>query len=440
LELTIGLRPKLFDNEVELSFAASTLFTFGEKNISLEYHKQQNHTEQSPNANNNGCCMVTTHRILWIESDRKMPAAWAIPLGQVSKIVDDTGFFSARKLKISFVNVAGKQTPNDCKVTFSNTGKDETLRAAQSALDQKAFLKTAEQKEKEEMDNLRKQKGAFSTHSAGISGILRNVERLQLKTEFTLQDAFSDLDSLMKQAEQIAALAEKFVQKKAKERETASAVGSSLQHNLNSNSNSNSNSSLVNLSSSSSSSSSSQSESEQKNKEREDDDAFNNILHGMGIKSPVTKQSAGAAYHSQLSGQLADFLVVPLSKQGGMMTLTDVFCLFCRARGTEIISPEDLIRAAELFPAKGLPFRLRKFAESGVLVIQNDSHDDQKMCETILTLIKQHGSLSAAEISKLVTVSLMIAKQQLSIAEKRLLICRDDSVEGIRFYPNLFLK
>lgn len=42
--------------------------------------------------------------------------------------------------------------------------------------------------------------------------------------------------------------------------------------------------------------------------------------------------------------QLADFLRAPLESAGGMMTLPDVFCLFNRARGTELVSPDDLLQ------------------------------------------------------------------------------------------------
>lgn len=44
--------------------------------------------------------------------------------------------------------------------------------------------------------------------------------------------------------------------------------------------------------------------------------------------------------------QLADFLRVPLERAGGMMTLPDVYCLFNRARGTELVSPDDLLQVS----------------------------------------------------------------------------------------------
>jgi EAP30/Vps36 family len=106
-------------------------------------------------------------------------------------------------------------------------------------------------------------------------------------------------------------------------------------------------------------------------------------LVSMGIAAPVTKETAGRKYHKALAQQvtswpgafthvccihaagglldhswqpeqrvlnsptavqLADFLRVPLERAGGMMTLPDVYCLFNRARGTELVSPDDLLQ------------------------------------------------------------------------------------------------
>ncbi len=97
--------------------------------------------------------------------------------------------------------------------------------------------------------------------------------------------------------------------------------------------------------------------------------------------SPVTRASAGAQYHLELARQLTDFLLTPLpqppssmqpptsgaaagsggggsgagghcllSLAGGMMSLADAFCAVNRARGTALLSPEDLLAAARLLP------------------------------------------------------------------------------------------
>ena len=51
----------------------------------------------------------------------------------------------------------------------------------------------------------------------------------------------------------------------------------------------------------------------------------------------------------ELSRQLADFLAKPLQQSGGIMTLPDVYCLYNRARGTELVSPDDLLQAIKMF-------------------------------------------------------------------------------------------
>ncbi|KAK4339482.1 hypothetical protein RND71_040944 [Anisodus tanguticus] len=89
------------------------------------------------------------------------------------------------------------------------------------------------------------------------------------------------------------------------------------------------------------------------------------LLLSVGIVSPVTKESAGALYHQQLSRQLADFSKIPLERARGMINLIDIYCLFNQARGTEFISPDDLLRACSLWEKFDVPVMLRKFDSGG---------------------------------------------------------------------------
>jgi ESCRT-II complex subunit VPS36 len=87
-------------------------------------------------------------------------------------------------------------------------------------------------------------------------------------------------------------------------------------------------------------------------------------LIAMGITSPVTRASAGARYHQELARQLADFLSGPLGRAGGVMLLPDVYCLFNRARGTELVSPDDLLQACDAFTQ--VRVRARRHRHAGV--------------------------------------------------------------------------
>ena len=70
-----------------------------------------------------------------------------------------------------------------------------------------------------------------------------------------------------------------------------------------------------------------------------------------------------------------------LKANAGIMALPDVFCLFNRARGTELVSPDDLLAAVRLFSIIGAPLHLRTFS-SGLLVVQSSSHSDAEVSTT----------------------------------------------------------
>lgn len=69
-----------------------------------------------------------------------------------------------------------------------------------------------------------------------------------------------------------------------------------------------------------------------------------------------------------------------------MMTLTDVYCRVNRARGLELLSPEDLLHASRQLALLGLPIVLRTF-DSGVMVLQVLSHDDNAVADCIMELV-----------------------------------------------------
>jgi ESCRT-II complex subunit VPS36 len=90
----------------------------------------------------------------------------------------------------------------------------------------------------------------------------------------------------------------------------------------------------------------------------------------MGIISPVTRENSGTAYYEQLARQLAEFLSECMPKnKAGIMTLSDVYCMFNRARGVELVSPDDVYHAAVQQKKLQLGYHLRKF-DGGLLVLQ----------------------------------------------------------------------
>lgn len=98
----------------------------------------------------------------------------------------------------------------------------------------------------------------------------------------------------------------------------------------------------------------------------------------MGFASSCSRREQHAK-RGRERAQLADFLKGAMEKAGGLMPVPDVYCLFNRARGTELVSPDDLLAAIKLFPQIRVPFSLRQFG-NGVLVVQSASHSDEQAC------------------------------------------------------------
>lgn len=53
--------------------------------------------------------------------------------------------------------------------------------------------------------------------------------------------------------------------------------------------------------------------------------------------------------------------------------------------------------------------------------------------------MKERGSIIAEQLAQELGISVILAKERLLTTEHYGLICRDESIEGLRFYPNLFL-
>jgi ESCRT-II complex subunit VPS36 len=152
-------------------------------------------------------------------------------------------------------------------------------------------------------------------------------------------------------------------------------------------------------------------------------------------------------YHELTARQVADFLVPRLRKQithsggSGMMSLTDVYCLFNRARGTNLISPEDLREACNTLDSLNIGLNQRTFP-SGITVLQlNDLALSANSSKEIKSKIISICPITALEASHILKLSPLLANEQLEEAERLGWLCRDinTSNNNIKFYPNKFI-
>jgi len=84
----------------------------------------------------------------------------------------------------------------------------------------------------------------------------------------------------------------------------------------------------------------------------------------------VSKDVAGKNYHHELAYEIEKFLESVVDKFGGVVGLVDLYCMYNRARGTDLISPEDLNLACGRLNNISQKFMLKVY-RSGVKTIQS---------------------------------------------------------------------
>lgn len=121
-----------------------------------------------------------------------------------------------------------------------------------------------------------------------------------------------------------------------------------------------------------------------------------------------------------------------------IIALTDLYAIVNRARGTELVSPDDLYQACVLFEPLQLGFHIHTFP-SGVIVVQPNSFTPESISQRVLEGVRARGSMSAPGAAEELSVSIPIAQDVLNAAEQLGVLCRDDDpVQSSRYFENLF--
>ncbi len=248
----------------------------------------------------------------------------------------------------------------------------------------------------------------------GIAGLERRGLEQRQNNEAMIGSAFEDLEALMTSAKEIIALAEQFAS----------------QANLGTNENSEANT-LATQSAS---------------------------ALGLVTRKDMLGTGSGSEslYISELSRNLVEWLTDDargvLRKEGGIVTLVDLWAVYNRTRGDELVSPVDFEKAARMWDTLKLPVRLRRF-KSGLLVVQGRDRTDEKTIASLLAWLNSlHQDAPTGDITwdtsvfgRGVTVqetaakfgwSVGVATEELEMAEEAGALCREQGIDGLRFWEN----
>lgn len=346
-----------------------------------------------------GVALLSTHRLIW-RDQKNSECCIAIPLSQIVFFEEQAaGIGKSAKIVVHLHSAPASKEAGPyqtskfpyIKLSFREHGQIEFFRRLSEVMAMKQWERISVSEPVRTSSGLQ----AGRVRAVGIVGIERKLEEKRKETDKNISEAFEDLSKLIEKAKEMVELS-KSIANKIKEKQGDITEDETIR--------------------------------------------FKSYLLSMGIANPVTRETHGSGthYHMQLAKQLAQILQTPLEEHGGIMSLSEVYCLVNRARGMELLSPEDLVNACKMFEALKLPLRLRIF-DSGVMVVELQSYNEEEMITSALDMVSEKGSLTAEEFAKLVGISVLLAKERLLMAEKIGHLCRDDSVEGLRFYPNLFL-
>ncbi|KAL7496592.1 hypothetical protein ACHAWT_009268 [Skeletonema menzelii] len=393
-------------------------------------------------------CHITTHRIVLVDEKEAIAGSIPYPLVQSAEGRGGPSFRSPKaSYKIELITLAwgellivfrgGERHP------YSQSGKDRD--AALNAINRAMKRKAWEERQRQAEKDASRPSNTIAARKVGVDAIMTKNKLLLRENANLAETAFGgnnnaansggfvskkksnqeDIDAFMREATPLLKVIQKYTSTIERERKAA-ALSTNHVH-------------------------------KDTSKQHNDTEKLVAMLENMGMASALSEKQSGSMYHKQLARQIVDFLRHndKLNKAGGMMTLTDVYCLFNRARGTNMISPDDLLKALNLMKVLGLGMSRRSF-KSGVLVIQDDAFDDEVMAKKLANLasssMKQKseslgagasftddvGGITVIDVSRTLKIPALLANEQLQSAEHMGWLCRDITIEGIRYFPNLF--
>ena len=334
-----------------------------------------------------GSLTITTHRLTWNDGSRMID----LPLKSIHKIDTVAGTFTKSAKLVLHLDAAPhskeagpsyRRCENYVKLSFVKGGDQRCLGIIQGCLSEKRW-------EKGVIAAVNK---PASLMGGGLVRIEQQIESSRINTDRSLNSAFKDIDALMSKAKDMVVLADRIAQKL----------------------------------------------SDTKN-ENDETTQLKSALLSIGISNPVTRSThgTGTAYHKSLGLELSRMLQKPLADCGGVMNVSEVYCRYNRARGLQLISPEDVVNACRTLTPENHGMELKKFS-SGVLVIEAGNF--KSLIEVLLQTIDEHTCVSAVTLGNITSIPIMLAKERLMAAEEHGYICRDETSDGVLFYRNMFCE
>lgn len=152
------------------------------------------------------------------------------------------------------------------------------------------------------------------------------------------------------------------------------------------------------------------------NVQSEEMQEIQSVMFNMGIatdfSTQVSKDTSGKNYHSELSFEIEKFLTTIIDKFGGVIGTIDLYCMYNRARGTDLISPEDLHIACTKLNTNSQKFMLKEYP-SGVRTIQSRMFNEDSYFKKIAETLAEKPGLTAFKLASVMKVNEVLVKEHI---------------------------
>jgi ESCRT-II complex subunit VPS36 len=363
---------------------------------------------QSVDRFRHGKLKLTSHRLIW-QSMLDTQCRFEISLQQIVNIelkqlkgVSKDGATSrmnrsydefSSRIQIDFNKLDSKtNSTGTIQFEFEYGGHNEFKKELTSQLTRKHWLYSSQQQQQQQQQQ------------HGITGIQRQIQSRLDTQGTTIENSFKDLNILMNKAKEMVNLSNVLITKINKKNEE-----------------------------------------NEKGESEEDNDLkeLKGYFQNMGIiDSPVTKEtsSSSSKYYKDLAIEINNYFSKIIANNGGIMTLSDVFCRLNRARSMGgLVSADDLLNACKMLNKLETKLRYNVYTDLNLHVLET-THSNEKLVEKIQIIMKKNDTncISAFLLSKFMDCSLIVARKHLLDGEQIGKFCRDDTTEGLLFYNNLF--
>lgn len=148
---------------------------------------------------------------------------------------------------------------------------------------------------------------------------------------------------------------------------------------------------------------------------------------------------SGGTQRADIEADVTNVCKHALMKRGalGMLLSHDVFCLVNRARGTSMVSPEEVMAALAHASRPGGELKLRPLGLTKALAVSLASASDAEADAQLISKCAD-GPLSAFDLAADLGLNISEAQYVLRDAEVRAVLVRDESPEDVFYYRNAF--